>query len=354
MSKARSHESAVGHVSGSAVYTDDQRRPTGMLSAHPVLSPHARARITRLDISDASRFPGVVTTLTAEDVPGKNDSSAHKGDEPLLPLDEVYYWGQPVAWVIAETEEAARLGAGAVVAEYETLEPLLSIEKAIEADSFHGEAQTIRRGDPQEAIKGAEHKLEGDIFINGQDHFYLETQTSWALPDAEGNMQVYASTQHPTETQEVVAHVLGVPNSHVVVTCLRMGGGFGGKESQANPWAAVAALAAHKTGRPVRVRLRREQDMVMTGKRHPFLGRYRVGFTREGVLEGLAVSLTSDGGWSSDLSLPVMGRAMFHVDNCYFVPHLEVVGRVAKTIKRLKRPFAVLADPKGCWSLRRS
>ena len=283
MSKARSHESAAGHVSGTAVYTDDQRRPTGMLSAHPVLSPHARARITKLDVSGAGKLPGVVTTLTAEDVPGKNDSSAHKGDEPLLPVDEVHYWGQPVAWVVAETEEAARLGAGAVVVEYKALEPLLSIEEAIEADAFYGEAQTIRRGDPQEAIQRAEHRLEGELFINGQDHFYLETQTSWALPDAEGNMQVYASTQHPTETQGVVAHVLGVPNSRVVVTCLRMGGGFGGKESQANPWAAVAALAAFKTGRPVRVRLERNQDMIMTGKRHPFLGRYRVGFTHEGV-----------------------------------------------------------------------
>ena len=347
MSKARSHESAADHVSGTAVYTDDQRRPMGMLSAHPVLSPHARARITKLDVSGASKLLGVVTTLTAEDVPGKNDSSAHKGDEPLLPVDEVYYWGQPVAWVVAETEAAARLGAGAVLVEYEALKPLLSIEEAIEADAFHGEAQTIRRGDPQEAIKGAEKRLEGELFINGQDHFYLETQTSWALPDAEGNMQVYASTQHPTETQEVVAHVLGVPNSRVIVTCLRMGGGFGGKESQANPWAAVAALAAFKTGRPVRVRLERDQDMVMTGKRHPFLGRYRVGFTREGVMEGLEVYLYSDGGWSSDLSLPVMGRAMFHIDNCYFVPHLEVVGRVAKTNKTSQTAFRGFGGPQG-------
>ena len=347
MSKARSHESAAAHVSGSAVYTDDQRRPMGMLSAHPVLSPHARARITKLDISGAGKLPGVVTTLTAEDVPGKNDSSAHKGDEPLLPVDEVFYWGQPVAWVVAETEEAARLGAGAVVVEYEALKHLLSIEEAIKADAFHGEPQTIRRGDPEKAIKRAEHRLEGELFINGQDHFYLETQTSWALPDAEGNMQVYASTQHPTETQEVVAHVLGVPNSRVVVTCLRMGGGFGGKESQANPWAAVAALAAHKTRRPVRVRLERDQDMVMTGKRHPFLGRYWVGFTREGVLEVLEVSLTSDGGWSSDLSLPVMGRAMFHVDNCFFVPHLEVVGRVAKTNKTSQTAFRGFGGPQG-------
>ena len=345
--KEKRHESAHHHVSGRAVYTDDQPRTEGMLTVCPVSSPHARARITSLDVSKAHEVPGVVTVLTHEDVPGENDSSGHNFDEVLLPVDEVFYWGQPVAWVIAEDDEAARRGAEEVAAEYDVLAPLLTVEAAIRADSFHASPQVIRRGDPQGALKRSARTLRGEIFIGGQDHFYLETQTSWASVDAEGYTHVVSSTQHPTETQSVVAKVLGVPRNQVVVTCLRMGGGFGGKESQANPYAAVAALAAQKTGKSVRVRLNREQDMVMTGKRHPFLGRFEVGFTDEGKLTALSVDLYSDGGWCSDLSVPVMGRAMFHIDNCYFVPHLEVTGRVAKTNKTSQTAFRGFGGPQG-------
>ena len=347
MSKEKHHESAHHHVSGRAVYTDDQPRVSGMLTAYPVLSPHARAKITAIDVAGAYEVPGVVTVLTAEDIPGENDSSGHNYDEVLLPVEEVSYWGQPVVWVIGEDDEAARRGAQAVRVEYRPLEPVLELGQAIASDSFQGTPQTIRRGDPQKALRDAERTLKGEVFIGGQDHFYLETQTSWASVDAEDYTHIFASTQHPTETQAVVAKVLGVPRSHVVVTCLRMGGAFGGKESQANPWAAVAALAAQKTGKSVRVRLSREQDMVITGKRHPFLGRFEVGFTDEGKLTALNVDLYSDGGWCSDLSVPVMGRAMFHIDNCYFVPNLEVTGRVAKTNKTSQTAFRGFGGPQG-------
>ncbi|HEX7022138.1 MAG TPA: xanthine dehydrogenase molybdopterin binding subunit, partial [Trueperaceae bacterium] len=255
--------------------------------------------------------------------------------------------GQAVAWVVADTVEAARLGAERVVLELEPLPALLEIEEAIAAGSFHGAAQAIRRGEVERALAGASHRLEGQLFMNGQDHFYLETQTSWAVPDGEGGMRVTSSTQHPSETQAVVARVLGIAKNRVVVTCLRMGGGFGGKESQANPWAAVAALAAHKTGRPVRLRLNREQDMNLTGKRHPFLGRYRVGYDDQGVLQALALELVSDGGWCSDLSEAVMARALFHVDNAYYVPALEVVGRVARTHKTSQTAFRGFGGPQG-------
>ena len=347
MSKEKHHESAHHHVSGRAVYTDDQPRVSGMLTAYPVLSPHARAKIITIDVTGAYEVPGVVTVLAAEDIPGENDSSGHNHDEVLLPVEEVSYWGQPVVWVVAEDDEAARRGAQAVRVEYRPLEPVLRLEDAIVSDSFQGTPQTIRRGDPQKALRSAERTLMGEVFIGGQDHFYLETQTSWASVDAEGYTHIFASTQHPTETQSVVAKVLGVPRNHVVVTCLRMGGAFGGKESQANPWAAVAALAAQKTRKRVRVRLNREQDMVITGKRHPFLGRFEVGFTDEGVLSALNVNLYSDGGWCSDLSVPVMGRAMFHIDNCYYVPNLEVTGRVAKTNKTSQTAFRGFGGPQG-------
>lgn len=344
---AKSHESAVGHVTGTAVYTDDQPRIQGMLSAWPVRAPHAHARIIKLEVAAAYAIPGVVTVLTPEDVPGENDSSGHNHDEVLLPVDEVSYWGQAVSWVIAESEEAARLGADKVVVDYEALEPLLTIEQAIEADSFHGAPQSMKRGEPQATFGQATHKLEGDIFMNGQDHFYLESHVSWAMPDTEGHMQVYSSTQHPTETQAVVANVLGVAKNQVVVTCLRMGGGFGGKEAQANPWAAIAAVAAHKTGRPVRVRLKRDNDMILSGKRHPFLGRFEVGFDDEGRVQALSVKLYSDGGWSTDLSPAVMSRALFHIDNAYYVPQLEVKGWVCKTNKTSQTAFRGFGGPQG-------
>ncbi|UCH25361.1 MAG: xanthine dehydrogenase molybdopterin binding subunit [Trueperaceae bacterium] len=347
MSKGRPHESAVGHVSGSAVYTDDQRPLSGMLSCFPVLAPHARARITRLEPGPALEQKGVVAVLTHRDIPGLNDTGSVVPDEVLLPEHEVSYWGQAVAWVVAESEESARLGAEKMVVSYQPLDPILDLETAIQAESFHGKAQVIRRGNPSDALEKAAHLLEGEVDMDPQDHFYLETQVSWAVPDSEGYLQVYASTQHPSETQAVIAHVLGLPANRVVVTSLRMGGGFGGKESQANPYAAIAALAARHTGRPVRVRLKREHDMILTGKRHGFLGRYRVGFSDDGTLEALELELFSDGGWSSDLSHAVLQRAMFHSDNAYFIPNMRVSGRVCKTNKASNTAFRGFGGPQG-------
>ena len=345
--RPRPHESAAAHVSGRAMYTDDQRLLAGMLSAYPVMSPYARARIVRLETSPAYDVPGVVTVLTAADVPGINDSNPHAHDEILLPEDELHFWGQPAAWVLAENDEAARLGAERVELDCEAQEPLLSIDQAIAAESFHGQPMLMKRGNPQAALSLAPHLLSGEVRMNGQDHFYLETQASWALPDSEGNMQVYASTQHPSETQACVAAVLGWPSSRVVVTCLRMGGGFGGKETQANPYAAIAALGAYKTGRPVRVRLKRDHDMIMTGKRHGFLGRYQLGFDEQGTLLALDLELYSDGGWSSDLSLPVLQRAMFHSDNSYFIPDMQVRGQVCRTNKVSNTAFRGFGGPQG-------
>lgn len=347
MNKHRSHESAVNHVTGTAIYTDDQRLPQDMLSIYPVLSPHAHAKIKNIDLSLVKQVEGVVTVITAEDVPGKNDTGIIEEDEILLPIDEVNYDGQAVVWVVGETEEAAREGAKKVKIEYESLEAILSIKEAIARESFQGETQVISRGNPTVAIETSKYTLEGEIEIGGQDHFYLETQTSWVIPDVEGNYQVYSSTQHPSETQVIIAQVLGIPRNQVVVTCLRMGGGFGGKETQANPSAAVAAIAAQKTGQPVRVRLKRKEDMLMTGKRHGFLGCYQVGFTEEGKISGLKVDLYSNGGWSLDLSPPVMGRALFHIDNAYYIPNLVVTGKVAKTNTVSNTAFRGFGGPQG-------
>ncbi|WP_088890996.1 xanthine dehydrogenase molybdopterin binding subunit [Leptolyngbya ohadii] len=318
-----------------------------MLSLYPVLSPHARAKITRIEVSAAYEVEGVVTVLTAEDVPGANDTGAIVQDEILFPTEEVSYWGQAIVWVAGESEEAARLGAAKVVVEYEPLKPICTVKEAIEANSFHNAPQIIRRGEPATALQQAEIVLEGEIEMNGQDHFYLETQTSWAIPDGEGHYHVYSSTQHPSETQIIVARVLGVASNQVTVTCLRMGGGFGGKETQANPFAAIAAVTAKKTGRPAKVRLRRHQDMILTGKRHGFLGQYCVGFTSEGLITALDVDLYADGGWSLDLSPPVLLRAMLHVDNAYYLPNVEVRGRIAKTHKVSNTAFRGFGGPQG-------
>ena len=341
------HESAEAHVTGSALYTDDlAERLPGALHAWPVLAPHAHATLTCLDVSAALEVPGVVTTLTKHDVPGEGDSGANKHDEPLFP-DEITFHSQPVAWVIAETLDGARLGAARVHAEYAPLPLILTIQQAIEAENFHSGPFRIRREDAAAAIAGSAHTLTGNLEIGGQEHFYLETMCAIARLDSSGGIHVDSSTQHPSETQEVIARVLGIPRHLVTVECLRMGGAFGGKEVQANSWAAIAALGAWKTERPVRVRLPRVLDMALTGKRHPFCASFTVGFDNEGHLKGLDLSLYSDGGWSLDLSEPVMWRALFHCDNAYMIPALDARGWVCKTNKTSQTAFRGFGGPQG-------
>jgi xanthine dehydrogenase large subunit len=340
------HESASLHVTGRALYTDDlSPRTKDVLHGWPVQSPHAHARVTGLRVEAAYDVAGVVRVLTADDVPGLNDSGI-KHDEPLFP-SEVMHHGQAVCWVLGETLEAARRGALRVEVDYEPLPALVTIRDAIDAHSFQGALPGASRGDVEAALEGAAHVFEGETEMAGQEHFYLETQASLAEVDDAGQVFVQSSTQHPTETQEVVAHVLGLASHAVTVQCLRMGGGFGGKEMQANAYAAIAALGATLTGRPVRVRLNRTQDVTMTGKRHGFLATWRVGFDDDGHLLALDTTLTSDGGWSLDLSEPVMARAICHVDNAYWIPHAHIRGRVARTHKTSQTAFRGFGGPQG-------
>ena len=340
------HVSAALQVSGVALYTDDLvDRHRGVLHAYPVQAPHAHARVAALRPAPALAVPGVVRVLTAADVPGVNDSGV-KGDEPLFP-SEVMYAGHAVCWVLAESIEAARIGAAAVEVDYAPLPALVTITEAIAAESFQGARPTVRRGDPGSAWDGCAHVFEGEFEFAGQEHFYLETNASLATVDENGQVFVQSSTQHPSETQEIVAHVLGLTNSEVTVQCLRMGGGFGGKEMQPHGYAAVAALGARLTGRPVRLRLTRAQDITMTGKRHGFHATWRAGFTADGRIRVLTATLTSDGGWSLDLSEPVMARALCHVDNAYWIPHVEVHGRIARTNKTSQTAFRGFGGPQG-------
>lgn len=340
------HESAALHVTGNALYTDDLvQRTHGVLHAHPVQAPHAHASITRLDPTPAYSVPGVVRVLTAADVPGVNDAGI-KHDEPLFPT-EVRFFGHAVCWVLGETLEAARRGALAVEVDYDPLPSILTLEEAIAAESFQGIRPTVARGDSAAGLARATHVFEGVTAFAGQEHFYLETHCALAEVDEAGQVFVQSSTQHPTETQEIVAHVLDLPSHAVTVQCLRMGGGFGGKEMQPHGLAAVAALGATLTGRPVRLRLTRQQDMTMTGKRHGFHATWRVGFDDNGLFTGLEATLTSDGGWSLDLSEPVLSRALCHVDNAYWIPDITVHGRVAQTHKTSQTAFRGFGGPQG-------
>jgi xanthine dehydrogenase large subunit len=340
------HESAREHVTGEALYTDDLLlRFPRLLHAWPVLAPHAHALVKSLDASAATLEPGVATVLTGGDVPGEGDSGSNRHDEPLFP-SEVMYHSQPVAWVLGETLDAAQRGAARVSVEYEPLPAILTIEDAILAGSFHSAPLRLARGDVF-VIDASALRFEGELRIGGQEHFYLETQSAIAWLDETGGVAAHSSTQHPTEAQEVIARVLGIPRNKVTVECLRMGGAFGGKEVQANTWAAIAALGAWKTRRPVRVRLTRALDFALTGKRHPFLARYVAGFSGDGRLEGVRISLYSDGGWSLDLSEPVLSRAMFHCDNAYLLPAVELTGLICRTHKTSQTAFRGFGGPQG-------
>ncbi|SDT03729.1 xanthine dehydrogenase molybdopterin binding subunit [Microlunatus soli] len=341
------HESAALHVTGTALYTDDLINATPHpLHGYPVQSSHAHARIIGLRTAPATAVPGVVRVLTAADVPGINDSGS-KHDEPLFPTDEVMYHGQPVCWVLGETLESARLGAAAVQVDYEPLPALVTVADAITAESFHGDRPTMSRGDLGIGFDSAAQVIDGVTECAGQEHFYLETQAALAMIDDGGQVFVQASTQHPTETQDIVAHVLGLSAHRVTVQCLRMGGGFGGKEMQPHGFAAVAALGATLTGRPTRIRLPRHLDITITGKRHGFHAAWRAGFDEDGRIVALDVTLTADGGWSLDLSEPVLARAMCHVDNAYWIPNIVIRGRIAKCHKTSQTAFRGFGGPQG-------
>ncbi|MEU1207540.1 xanthine dehydrogenase molybdopterin binding subunit [Nocardia sp. NPDC005825] len=340
------HESAALHVTGTALYTDDLvYRTKDVLHAYPVQVPHAHARITALRTEPALRVPGVVRVLTAADVPGVNDAGV-KHDEPLFP-DEVCFHGHAVCWVLGESLEAARLGAAAVEVEVEPLPSIIAIEEAEAAGSFQGVQPEVRCGDLESGFAASAHIFSGELLFSDQEHFYLETHAALAQVDEAGQVFVQSSTQHPSETQEIVAHVLGLHNHEVTVQCLRMGGGFGGKEMQPHGFAAIAALGATLTGRPVRLRLNRTQDLTMSGKRHGFHARWRAGFDADGHVLALDVTLTSDGGWSLDLSQPVLARALCHVDNLYSIPNARFRGRIAKTNKPSNTAFRGFGGPQG-------
>jgi xanthine dehydrogenase large subunit len=346
--RALPHDSARLHVTGAARYVDDLPEPARTLQVHIAWADRAHADILAMGLAAVGAAPGVVTVLTGHEVPGINEiSTVHVDDEPLLATDKVMYWGQPLFVVAADDIKAARRAAKLARIEYRDLYPVLDVDTARAREDFVLPPFRMARGDPRAALDAAPHRLQARLRIGGQDHFYLEGQVAMAIPGEGGDMLVLSSTQHPSEVQHMVARVLGVPDAAVTVECRRMGGGFGGKESQANLPACVAALVAAATGRPAKCRMDRDDDMIVTGKRHDFLVDYDVAFDADGAIRAVDMAFASRCGWSADLSGPINDRALFHADNGYFYPHVALVAYPCRTNTVSNTAFRGFGGPQG-------
>ncbi|WP_170345211.1 xanthine dehydrogenase molybdopterin binding subunit [Ruegeria atlantica] len=343
------HDSAVKHVTGQADYTDDIALPEGALHAYLGVSDVAHAKLLGIDFSEVLAMPGVVGVLTADDVPGANDiSPTHLNDEPVFPTDAIQFHGQPLFAVIAETRDIARRAAERAKIDYETLPHALDPIAAQKAGYPHVTAPLkLERGDVAPAQAAAPNRIKGRMSVGGQDHMYLEGHIAFAIPGEDDDVVVHCSTQHPSEAQHMVAHVLGVPSNAVVVNVRRMGGGFGGKESQMNLFCAVAAMAAKKWNRAVKIRPDRDQDMTATGKRHDFVIDYDVAFDDEGRIQAVEGSFAARCGFSADLSGPVTDRALFHADNAYFYPNVRLNSHPMKTNTVSNTAFRGFGGPQG-------
>ena len=346
---ARPHESAHLHVQGSAPYIDDLPELAGTLHAALGLSPIAHGRVVSMSLDAVRAMPGVVVVLTAEDIPGPNDCGPVMHDDPILADGFVQYVGQPVFAVIATTRDAARRAAALAKTALviEALPPILTPQEAHAAQSYVLPPMHLVRGDARAAIDAAPQRLKQTFDVGGQEQFYLEGQISYAIPRENGGMFVHCSTQHPSEMQHLVAKCLGLHSHHVQVECRRMGGGFGGKESQSALFACVAAIAAAKLGRPVKLRLDRDDDFLVTGRRHCFHYEYEVGFDGEGRVLGAELTMVSRAGHSADLSGPVMTRAICHFDNAYLLPNVAVHGYSGKTNTQSNTAFRGFGGPQG-------
>jgi xanthine dehydrogenase large subunit len=341
------HDSAVGHVTGKAPYIDDLPARVDELYVGFVGSPVAAGRIESMDLEAARTLPGVVALYTADDLPGKNLFGAIICDEPVLPKEKVLYVGQPVIVAAAVSRGALEKARRLVKLKVAASEPILSIQRALELKRFIGPARQIRRGDPEGALKTAPHRLSGVFHNLGQEQFYLESQAALAYPGEQGQVVVHSSTQNPTETQHVVAEALGLHMHQVVCICKRMGGGFGGKETQGSIPAVMAALVAQKTGRAARVVYGKDDDMCSTGKRHAYRAEWEVGFDNEGRILAYRVQYYSDGGAAADLSTSVMERTMLHTDNSYYFPNIDIRGQVCFTNYPPNTAFRGFGGPQG-------
>ncbi|MCG8491505.1 MAG: xanthine dehydrogenase molybdopterin binding subunit [Sneathiellales bacterium] len=347
------HDSAIKQVSGDAAYIDDIPEAKDLLHLYIAQSTKAHARLLKMEVEAVRNAEGVVAVYTAADVPGINDASPVLGDDPVFAEDLVEYVGQALFVVAGETLEQARSAAKLAVIEYEELEALITVDQAMAAQSFVLPTKELNRGNATEALEKADCRLSGRLEMGGQDHFYLEGHISLATPKEDGDVHVHCSTQHPTEVQHNVAKFLNIPDHSVVVEIRRMGGGFGGKETQGAWFAAMAALAAMDTGRPAKLRLDRDDDMIMTGKRHDFVLDYDVGFTSDGEIEGVHFTFASRCGRSADLSAAINDRTIFHADSCYYFENIRITSHRCKTHTVSNTAFRGFGGPQGMVAVER-
>ncbi|MGL4636368.1 MAG: xanthine dehydrogenase molybdopterin binding subunit [Beijerinckiaceae bacterium] len=351
--KSLAHDSAPLHVQGKAQYIDDIPEPAGCLHVAIGGSPKAAGKLVALDLSAVEAYHGVVAVITAKDVPGRNDISPVAGDEPALCDGDILFHQQPLFAVVARTRDAARRAARLAKIDIADVAPLVTVADAIAANSMVQPDYTFTRADAAITLEASPNRVTASFHIGGQEHFYLEGQAALAVPGEGGDMHVFSSTQHPTEIQHVVARVLGTPDNAIVAEVRRMGGGFGGKESQATQWAAIAALAARKTGQPCKLRLDRDDDMAMTGKRHDFRMDFDVGFESDGRIKAMSALYNARAGCSLDLSSGVVDRTMFHADNSYWLPELVISSRRLKTHTVSNTAFRGFGGPQGMLGMER-
>jgi len=349
--RSNKHESADMHVSGAAIYIDDRPEPGSQLHAAVGQSSIAHGNIKSIDLSGVQSAEGVIAVMTIDDVFGHKDIGPVFPGDPVLADGKVEYVGQPIFAVAATSHQLAKRAVRLAKIEYQELEAVLTIKDALAKQNFVRPPYTMSRGDSKKAIASAPHQLQGEISIGGQEHLYLEGQVSSVEPTEEGGMKVYSSSQHPSEVQKLVAEVLGIPLNKVMVDTRRMGGAFGGKETQAAAWACIAALLAHKTNRPVKFRLSRNDDMCMTGKRHPFENNYHVGFDQNGQIKGINITVNAACGYSPDLSDAIVDRAMFHSDNAYFLDNATVTGNRCKLNTVSHTAFRGFGGPQGMMTI---
>ncbi|MEM6275883.1 MAG: xanthine dehydrogenase molybdopterin binding subunit [Pseudomonadota bacterium] len=354
VAKPLPHDAARLHVTGAARYTDDVPTPSGTLHLAFGISRIARGKVISMDLAKVRAAPGVIDVLTAQDLPAENDVSPSNHDEPLLSDGTVHYLGQPLFAVVAKSHLAARYAATLGEVEYSEETPILTVEDALAADSrFEDGPRIYSKGDVEAALTAAPHRVQGTLVLGGQEHFYLEGQSALAVPGDDGDMVVHCSTQHPTEIQHKVAEALGVPFALVRVEVRRMGGGFGGKESQGNALAVACAIAAARSGRACKMRYDRDDDMIITGKRHDFRIDYDVGFDDDGRLCGVDFTHYVRCGWAMDLSLPVADRAMLHSDNAYDLPTARITSHRLKTNTQSATAFRGFGGPQGMVGIER-
>ena len=344
------HISGHLHVTGASKFIGDDIKPSNMHYAKILASCFAHAKILKIDTTEAENMPGVIAVITYKDIPGENQVGHAIKDQPLLPVDEVTYFGQPVAVVVAQTSWFAEKAVKQIKVDYEELTPVFTIKEAIEKKAFYIPERCVENGNIEEGFRQSDHILEGVVTNGAQEHFYLETQRCIAIPGEDNDVLLYSSTQGTASTQDLVSKVLGVKRKDVTVDVLRLGGGFGGKESSEN-WSCLAALAAYNTKKPVELILTRHEDMKWTGKRHPFETYYKVGFNKEGKILAYSVELNANGGAYADISVAIIERAMLHADNAYYIPNIKIIGRPCRTNLVPNTAFRGFGAPQGIFAI---